>query len=501
MNLYIYLQCVFVNQFLFAYGRGHGDTYDLYVADNNGIADGLPMVPQGYKYVPLIKVIANYDPNKYRITSYGAAIYGLNDGGLLRKKRGFFSSVSNLFKQSDVQPTDPPTVTAATATEIDGDVKTVKTTDGAVVVTDETVDDDADSGQTTTMDSLKSQLVNIVDVGKDVHNSLVVAAPYLPIVFKVATFVVPSLSTYQVLVLSVNVATVTAQALQDYWDGKEVSHDAIQKLVMETLLSKRDTGATVHQYATNMYGSFKNLLSSFGHQKENANSSPEKETLEEMSHIEIPEIKNDVQEVQTVVTKKFVNGVEIPEIESIVAKNGHVIKRKLKNDELITAEPIEDSFFSILKNKITTFINKIRNSESSTSSASDDCSNDSDFIEFMDDMNDESDSNNSEESDEPIEINQELFDKVLEQAMNLQPEEIKNKNDEELVKYIDNYQTHFSDHFIESEFDPKNVFDFLVNSMKFDKNVTKNQKKELVTMLGKVTNYFIDKNLENNDEN
>jgi hypothetical protein len=34
----------------------------------------------------------------------------------------------------------------------------------------------------------------------------------------------------------VNVATVTAQALQDYWDGKEVSHDAIQKLVMETLL-------------------------------------------------------------------------------------------------------------------------------------------------------------------------------------------------------------------------------------------------------------------------
>jgi hypothetical protein len=169
-----------------------------------------------------------------------------------------------------------------------------------------------------------------------------------------------------------------------------------------------------------MYGSFKNLLSSFGHQKENANSSPEKETLEEMSHIEIPEIKNNVQEVQTVVTKKFVNGVEIPEIESIVAKNGHVIKRKLKNDELITAEPIEDSFFSILKNKITTFINKIRNSESSTSSASDDCSNDSDFIEFMDDMNDESDSNNSEESDEPIEINQELFDKVLEQAMNLQ---------------------------------------------------------------------------------
>jgi hypothetical protein len=90
---------------------------------------------------------------------------------------------------------------------------------------------------------------------------------------------------------------------------------------------------------------------------------------------------------------------------------------------------------------------------------------------------------------------------LLQIFIDFQPEEIKNKNDEELVKYIDNYQTHFSDHFIESEFDPKNVFDFLVNSMKFDKNVTKNQKKELVTMLGKVTNYFIDKNLENNDEN
>lgn len=63
------------------------------------------------------------------------------------------------------------------------------------------------------------------------------------------------------------------------------------------------------------------------------------------------------------------------------------------------------------------------------------------------------------------------------------------------MNYIDNYQTHFS---ADLEFDTTNVFDFLINSMKFDENVTKKQKKKLVTMLSKVTNYFIDKNLENN---
>lgn len=164
-------------------------------------------------------------------------MFGLDDDGLLRKKRGFFTSLSNPFKWNNEQQTDLSTTTDTT-TEVDGDVKTVVTstvtsTDGAVVATDKTVDE---SRRMTTMDGLKTRMMNIVDIGKDVQNSLVVSAPYLPVVFKVATYLVPGLSSYQVLVLSVNVATVTAQAIQDYRDGKEISKDAIGKLVMDTLL-------------------------------------------------------------------------------------------------------------------------------------------------------------------------------------------------------------------------------------------------------------------------
>lgn len=61
------------------------------------------------------------------------------------------------------------------------------------------------------------------------------------------------------------------------------------------------------------------------------------------------------------------------------------------------------------------------------------------------------------------------------------------------MNYIDTYETNFP---ADPEFDPTNVFSVLISSMKFDDNVTEDQRRQLVTMLGKTTNYFIDKNLK-----
>lgn len=135
-----------------------------------------------------------------------------------------------------------------------------------------------------------------------------------------------------------------------------------------------------------------------------------------MSDIDTPEMKNNIKNPQTIVTTNIVNGVEIPEDESLVIENGSVIKRKLRHNKPITASSTEDSFGKSIVSKITKIKNKIKNSESMTSSGSDDSSKNTDESHDSDDSKDKSD----EEFEEPIEVNQELFDKVLEQAMNLQ---------------------------------------------------------------------------------
>lgn len=219
----------------------------------------MPPPPPGYSYVPMSEILANYDPNTYRIVSYGEAMYGLDNdgfggGGLLRKKRSYFSPFSNLFG-SDVPEDQSSTATTVTKTDVNGDVKTVVTSavtstdvDGdvktvatsAVTSTTGDVPADHDDHQMTAVEKVKGRLMDIVYIGrKDVENSLVVSAPYLPVVCKVAMFLVPGLSSYEVLMMSVNVATITAQALREYEDGESVSDitvDVAKKLAMDTLL-------------------------------------------------------------------------------------------------------------------------------------------------------------------------------------------------------------------------------------------------------------------------
>lgn len=89
------------------------------------------------------------------------------------------------------------------------------------------------------MDGVQSGVLRIVAIGQDVKTSLVEAAPYLPMVWKVVVFLVPGLSQYELLLLAENVATVTTQALHDYEAGESLSSvltDVAKKAIWESVL-------------------------------------------------------------------------------------------------------------------------------------------------------------------------------------------------------------------------------------------------------------------------
>jgi len=60
-----------------------------------------------------------------------------------------------------------------------------------------------------------SKETHIVTIGSDVNNSLVEAAPYLPLVNKLTTYIMPELSLSDVVTLSLNVAVLATQGAAD----------------------------------------------------------------------------------------------------------------------------------------------------------------------------------------------------------------------------------------------------------------------------------------------
>lgn len=152
--------------------------------------------PNGFHYESLQTL--PYDRNTYRIMpmkdvfSVMASRLGMTTGGNARSKRDLFGSL-----WSDDQREEVETVT-----------------DNASSVQLQQADDDSDEGY---LDRIGSA---IVDVGEDVESCLVTAAPYLPLVTKVALFVVPGLREYQMLVMALNVASITSDAYKRYDDGE-----------------------------------------------------------------------------------------------------------------------------------------------------------------------------------------------------------------------------------------------------------------------------------------
>lgn len=204
--------------------------------------------PVGYHYETLDEILENYDPESYIIVPISASplAYGSgsssdeSDEDKKRRKRGFFSFMTSENEQTSATATSS-SVRAADGGDVQagngvvdgggglGGVESgvggngaggegVQSTGGVSVNVDGSGTNATDSESWNT-----SALMNIVGIGQDVENSLVAAAPYLPMVCKVAMFVVPGLSHYQMLMMALNMATITSQAYRNYENGESIT--------------------------------------------------------------------------------------------------------------------------------------------------------------------------------------------------------------------------------------------------------------------------------------
>lgn len=72
-------------------------------------------------------------------------------------------------------------------------------------------------------DSNEGTDVNILSIDEDLNISKAVAAPYIPLISKVTIFIIPSISEGQLLMLSINMASITMQAVKNYEQKKSLS--------------------------------------------------------------------------------------------------------------------------------------------------------------------------------------------------------------------------------------------------------------------------------------
>lgn len=240
----------------------------------------MPTPPAGYHYETMSEIQNNWAPGSYTIMPYEEAMYSGQlynqrrggkgkaagnkkknkdnddddddgDGGddtdgdeggddeKRRRKRGYFS-LSFPFMHSSQSSTDgtvenPTKDDAAAGTAVvdaraheevasapagnnansvpDTTTPAVNGTDSAVVTPT------AETAQNNGTVSGGWSMTSVVGIASNLESSLVIASPYLPIVYKVAVFIVPGLSSYQVLLLTVNVATITTEALRNYARG------------------------------------------------------------------------------------------------------------------------------------------------------------------------------------------------------------------------------------------------------------------------------------------
>lgn len=157
---------------------------------------------RNYHVETLGEIINNYDPNTYDI------VYVRNYGGFYRKKRGFFSmKIPSLFGGESVD--NGKEVMADTTTTSNADTTTY-TVDMASTAAN------VKAFYNGLLNSAQSQATHILSIGTDAKRTLVEVAPYLPLVNKVTKHIVPDLSEYDILTLSVNVAALTTQGIRNY---------------------------------------------------------------------------------------------------------------------------------------------------------------------------------------------------------------------------------------------------------------------------------------------
>lgn len=174
--------------------------------------------PARFRYVPLSVVMSTYNPTTYQVLPYEIAMTILaGQPASSLSKRDFFSywSDGNTEETTDKAVTVKQTeaITAVEAKPSTAAAEAEAKTEIAAAETEVA----ADVGL---FDQIQSSIANI---GDNVESSLVNAAPYLPLVTKVAMFVVPGIREYQMLMMAIEVATITSQGYKRYNDGESMS--------------------------------------------------------------------------------------------------------------------------------------------------------------------------------------------------------------------------------------------------------------------------------------
>lgn len=184
--------------------------YNLLMDDYNGDTP-----PAGFRYMPLSVVMSTYDPTTYQVLPYETAMTILaGQQGSNRLKRGFLGywSGGNTEETTNEAVTVKQTM-ATTTMEANSSAAAEAETEMAAAETEMT----EDAGL---FDQIQSSIANI---GDNVESSLVKVAPYLPLVTKVAMFVVPGLREYQMLMMAMEVATITSQGYKRYSEGESMT--------------------------------------------------------------------------------------------------------------------------------------------------------------------------------------------------------------------------------------------------------------------------------------
>lgn len=163
--------------------------------------------------MPMSVIMSTYDPTTYQVLPYETAMAILaGQSASNRLKRDLFGYWSD----GNTEETTNEAVTvkqteAITEMEAKPSAAAEAKTEAAEAETE------VDVGL---FDQIQSSIANI---GDNVESSLVKAAPYLPLVTKVAMVIVPGLREYQMLMMAIEVATITSQGYKRYNDGESMT--------------------------------------------------------------------------------------------------------------------------------------------------------------------------------------------------------------------------------------------------------------------------------------
>lgn len=372
------------------------------------------------------------------------------------------------------------------------------------------------------MDATQSSTeTHIVTIGSDVRKSLVNAAPYLPLVNKLATYVVPDLSPRDVVTLSLNVAALTTQGAADY-ENADITGDQ----------TKPNIGATISQYATGIYGKLKeSLITHLGHVKnyfsneEKTNSLVETHSIFDhvkskmnifgsfMNSIDSPQTENKENQIETIVTQTYIEGSKPPITNTVVTKkyeNGVESVRQATNGEtnILSPKLLENANHKVGK-IITDMKNEFKSNESmendSDVEAYDDDGDDGNTDDDDENTNDEDENTNEDDGnmndvdgkntiEDEVQIKEEDFNRVMQESMALQPDFINTLDGEELLKRIDALQKSLSNP------NPNNrkTLKAVTEELDLDEHYSDDHVNELIDVLEITTNYFIVKAIERN---